>query len=241
MQKLISFILIGAFLLTGAVGLLFFKFINVPAGTSEQTVVFEVPPGTSYYKVIQTLDQKKLISERKFFYWYGRLMNYAGRIQVGEYELNQSLSPREILEILVSGKSITYSVTVPEGFNIFEISNVLDRLWEGRGQDFLKLVRDEKTVQKYLGKDYSSMEGYLFPDTYIITKYTPASEILEMMYTRFDEEYQAVIGSRRTKLSRHEIVTLASVIEKETGAPEERPLISSVFHNRFRKRHALTK
>jgi UPF0755 protein len=234
MRKFISTVLIGLFLILGGVGFFFFKFINVPVGEASSAVIFEVPPGRSYYSVSQDLKKSDLVSNERFFYWYGRVLGYSGRIQVGEYELRQNQTPIEILNILASGKSISYPITIPEGYNIFEIANILSQRWPGRGQEFLNYVRDPKNIQRILGEKHASLEGYLFPDTYALTKYTSVATLVEMMAKRFLDEYEK-IPKGQVGLSRHEVVTLASVVEKETGAPEERPIIASVFHNRLSK------
>ena len=115
-------------------------------------------------------------------------------------------------------------------------------LLEGRGlfkaEEFLRMCRDRDLIQQLLGVEVSSLEGYLFPETYNLTKFTPIKEFITAMVQNFKNEYQRLENTPSTaqvKLARHELVTLASVVEKETGAPQERPQIASVFYNRLEK------
>jgi UPF0755 protein len=239
MRKFFTFMCAALLLTTIIASLLFFKFINVPAETTgsknDKSQVFDVLPGTSFAAVSDRLAEAGLISDRNFFYWYGRLMRYSGKIQVGEYEIRPSYTPRKILETLSTGKSIAYPITIPEGYNMFEIASVLDQRWPGRGQEFLKYIRDPKVTERLLGEALPSLEGYLFPNTYSITKYTTVKQIAEMMVDQFNQEYKVALEGSTKNLTRHQAVTLASMIEKETGVPEERPMIASVFHNRLTK------
>lgn len=102
-------------------------------------------------------------------------------------------------------------------------------------RNFLKRVRDPQYTQNLIGEPASSLEGYLFPETYNYTKYTSLDELIRAMVSRFQAVYRDVSKDYKGPLSRYQVVTLASVIEKETGAPQERELISSVFHNRLKK------
>ena len=146
--------------------------------------------------------------------------------------LNKGMSPLEILDILKTGKSIEYVVTFPEGHNMYEMAEILHKKGFIKKEDFLKQASDKAFIKGLLGGGYETLEGYLFPDTYNISKATSAKSFIKTMVQKFLDTYKAL---KNGKMTRHQVVTLASIIEKETGAPEERPLISSVFHNRLRK------
>jgi UPF0755 protein len=157
---------------------------------------------------------------------------------MGEYALDRSMTPQEVLGVLVSGKSIQYPITFPEGSNVFEMAAALEAKGLYKAEEFLKAVRDPALIQKLLAIEVSSLEGYLFPETYNVTKFTPMNELIANMVQNFKNAYQTLEAQGSlapVQLARHELVTLASVVEKETGAPEERPLIASVFYNRLQK------
>jgi UPF0755 protein len=214
-------------------------FTTTGAGSDSTVVVFDIPPAMGLNQAAISLKQKGLVRDDFKFRIFARFIYGSTRIKIGEYNLNQTMSPRQILDVLTKGQSIQYSVTIPEGYNMFEIADLLNSRWPGRGDNFLKLATDQQFVQGIIGEKRSSLEGYLFPDTYSITKYTQVEELIRMMYQRFQEAYLKATNGAPIKMKRHEHVTLASVIEKETGAPEERSMIASVFHNRLEKRMKL--
>ena len=219
----------------GAAGIAFvaFSFLNTPASDSQEAAVFEIAPGESFKTVARRLQEQGLVTSADKMALYGRLTGAAGKVRVGEYSIRRDSKPAEVLSILSSGKSIEYSITVPEGHNIYEIADILEASGRVSKADFLQLARDPAFVKEVIGEPVSSLEGYLFPETYHITKFTGAKGLIKMMTSRFKENFAKVVVPPGFGLKSHEIVILASIIEKETGAPEERPVISSVFHNRL--------
>lgn len=148
--------------------------------------------------------------------------------------------PDEILQIITSGKSIARSFTVSEGLSSYEIAELYEKEGFGKGSDFMSLIRDPQLIKELLGENLESLEGYLFPETYMLTKYTDARALIANMVKRFLIVYNEVAPQSAIQgMTRNQIMTLASIIEKETGAPEERPLISSIFHNRLAKKMKL--
>lgn len=217
-----------------------FRFMSAGTGRATEQVVFEVPTGVPFRRIAQDLQDKGLITDAFRMRLLGKLTGQGGRIKHGEYALNKGMTPQEILNRLVSGKSIQYPVTFPEGSNIFEMAALLNSKGLYKGDEFLKAVKDKKIIQDLLGIEVSSLEGYLFPETYNVTRYTPLRELLANMVQNFKNVYGGLENELKGRgqiapLSRHELVTLASIVEKETGAPEERPLIASVFYNRLKK------
>lgn len=237
MTKFIAAILVIAL---AAVGIETFRFLASGPGKSEEQVVFEVPAGTSLRAVAQELENKGLVSNTLKFRILAKLTGQGARVKHGEYALNKGMTPQEILSVLVSGRSIQYAVTFPEGSNIYEMAAILEAKGLYKRDDFLKAVKDPKNIQELLGIEVSSLEGYLFPETYNVTRFTPLRELLQTMVQNFKVVYGSLENEMKAKgqsvpLSRHELVTLASMVEKETGAPEERPMIASVFYNRLKK------
>ncbi|MCB0364303.1 MAG: endolytic transglycosylase MltG [Bdellovibrionaceae bacterium] len=212
-----------------------FAFLKIGPQSASEAVVFEIPRGTSFRAVSKRLEDGGLINNQWMFLVVAKVTGYTTKMRTGEYQLDKNMPPMEILEAISSGKSINYPFTIQEGLNMYEIAELLERQGFAKRKDFLKMAQDEKLVSSLLGEKQPSLEGYLFPETYNITKYTTTREILEMMVKNFLAVWKDVEAQSKMKLPRHRAVILASIIEKETGAEEERPLISSVFHNRIRR------
>lgn len=223
--------------LGGGVAFLGYQFLTSKPSSEAQDVVYEVALGTSFATIAQELQFKGLLKNADFFNIYARLTGERSKIKVGEYLLRTNMTPPEILRVITSGKSIARSFTVSEGLSIYEIADLYQRQGFGTAAEFMKAVRDPDLVRSLLGESHSSLEGYLFPETYMLTKFTNTRALIANMVQRFMNVYNESIPANETQgMTRHQIVTLASIIEKETGAPHERPLISSVFHNRLKKR-----
>jgi UPF0755 protein len=222
-----------ALLVAGFVG---FHFINSRPSQSTEQVVFEVSQGASFQRVADELEKLKLVRNAELLSWYARVRGDDSRIKVGEYSLRRNMTPAEVLTVITSGKSIGRPFTVVEGLNIYEIADLYQQSGFGKSEDFLNFVLDREFVKSLLGEERDSLEGYLFPETYQLTKFTTVKELIQAMVARFNAVYPDVEKQSQIKgLTKHEIVTLASIVEKETGAPEERPRISSIFHNRLQK------
>ncbi len=203
-------------------------------------VLFEVGDGETLGGVAKDLYEQQLISNRLLFEYYAKVLGQANKLKVGEYQITVEMSPAEILKLITSGKSFARTITVSEGLNIFEIASLLERSGLGSKVKFLGFVRDPSFASQVMGFGVPSLEGYLFPETYAVTKYMDERALIELMVRRFREVWATLPDSPiRKSFNIHQIVTLASIIEKETGAEEERPLISSVFHNRLQKRMRL--
>lgn len=222
----------------GYLGFEAFRFMSAGPGRADEEVVFEVPAGQSFHQIANQLQEKGIILSSFKMRVVARLTGLDGKIKRGEYRFNRAMTPQEVLSILVSGKSIQYPVTFPEGSNIFEMADTLEQKGLFKAADFLEACRDKNMIRELLGIEVSSLEGYLFPETYKITKYTTLKELLTTMVSNFKQVYSLLENQhpdRMQMFARHEMVTLASMVEKETGAPEERPTIASVFYNRINK------
>ncbi|MGE0761839.1 MAG: endolytic transglycosylase MltG [Bdellovibrionales bacterium] len=206
----------------------------VPTGQGEERI-FEVLPGEGFYRVASRVEQEGLVTSALKFKILAKLSGQADSLRVGEYAVRTDLRPIELLSILSSGKSIERQITFPEGYNIYDIALAVEQKGLGKKEELIRLARDPRIVEKLLGEKLPSLEGYLFPETYKYTKYTSLESLLKSMVERFKERYATLGYGPNEPMTRHQIVTMASVIEKETGAPEERPLISSVFHNRLKR------
>lgn len=219
-----------------------FRFLAAGPGSSTDQVIFEIPHGVSFQQVATKLEEQGLVLSAFKLRLLGKVTGRSSMLKSGEYALNKGMTPQEILMILASGKSVQYPVTFPEGTNMYEMAKILEGKGLYKADDFLKACRDKEFVKQLLAIDVSSLEGYLFPETYNVTKYTPLRDLIANMVQNFKNTYSALethSPGQKTGLPRHELVILASMVEKETGAPEERPLIASVFYNRMKKQMKL--
>ncbi len=217
-----------------------YRFAKRPAGSDDQPIVVSIIPGQSFSRLATELKQKNVITHLLRFKILARLVGDDKRVKAGEYELTATMNPLEVLDTFVNGKVMLHKLTIPEGFNIDQIAAEVASAGLGDEDSFKKWVTDPVNV-KSLDLQGPTMEGYLFPDTYFFPKGVSAQTIATKMVSHFNKTFtdQWRQHARELHFTVHEIVTLASIIEKETGAPAERPLIASVFHNRLKKKMRL--
>jgi UPF0755 protein len=209
--------------------------IRYPAAGQDEIVTVYIPRGTPFSQVVNLLDEKGLIRSRLFFRAMGYFYNAPRQIKAGEYEFSRALPQGEILRKLVDGDVKKHTVVVPEGFTVRLIAARLAANGLVDEKEFLRLARDREFLAT-LKIPAPSAEGFLFPDTYNFDRTMDARMILKTMSDRFWVKVTgAMIEKARAQgLGLKEWVTLASIIEKETGRKEEMPLVSAVFHNRLR-------
>lgn len=220
------------------VGVLFYtdSYLDSPSGRLKDDIVVEVPPGSSFYSTAKKLEDKGVIDSVRKFYIYAKLKGTLSDIKAGEYLFKATTTPREAMDQLVRGSVISYRVTIPEGYNIYQISEILASKGLSERKEFIRKSFDQDLMKKLNIKGLS-LEGYLYPETYFFTKGISAEEMITEMVERFKIVITDDVRKRAQELgfTLEEIVNLASIIEKETGDPDERPLISAVFHNRLRR------
>lgn len=198
-------------------------------------VEVRVDPGDSLAAVARKLREQRVITNEKMFLLWARLKSLEKRIHWGLYRFELQLSPREILERLVLGKGIFHVATIPEGLTVKEIADLLAKLQIVDREKFLAEASNPELL-RLLGLEGKGMEGYLFPSTYYFTPSTPERDIIIAMAAQFRKVFEPLLDPQAglVHLTPHAIVTLASIIEKETGVEAERPLVSAVFHNRLK-------
>ena len=199
-----------------------------------------IPPDASFTTVAGLLAQKGLLASPFWFRVLGKVQGVERKIQPGEYDLHTRMRPPEILDALIKGKVVQYSVLVPEGFTAAQVATLLKDAGLADEAVIMGLVRNPGFA-KSLGVNAATLEGYLYPDTYNFPRHTPPEEILKTMVGKFHQVFTPEVKARAAALNmtEHEVVTLASIIEKETGQEDERPLIAAVFQNRLRKKYPL--
>lgn len=213
-----------------------FTIFSTAKGTADEKVVFLLEPGVPFRQIVKRLEDQNLIDNHLSLLIFAKVTGWDRKMRHGEYALNRGMTAYQLLETLASGKSILYPVTFPEGSNMYEMANELEAKGFFKASDFLAFVKNPEEVKALTGENLSSLEGYLFPETYMLTRFTTIKELVSSMVRRFRTVYDEVLAEMggKTTMPRHSVVTLASIVEKETGVPEERPLISSIFHNRLK-------
>ena len=195
-----------------------------------------IPPKTSLAGIEKILAENGVIPPGRGFYCLARISRLSQRLQAGEYLFSPGQTPYQVLLALAAGSTVRWSVTIPEGASIYQLADILAQGGWGERNLFLKLVRDPEILALH-GVRAASLEGYLFPDTYQLVRGQNPREIIGLMVERGKQVRQELgdLSNNPLGLSPHEVLTLASIVEKETAAPEERPLIAQVFFNRLRQ------
>jgi UPF0755 protein len=221
---------------------LFFIFLDLlhyaekHAGPNPVEKLVAVCEGESFKALTYKLREAGIIRHPHKFQLLGRIKGYDKKIKAGEYRLSAAMPPAKILEKMVNGDVHLYRLTIPEGYNLRQIASVVAEVGLGTRNGFLTAATDTARAHEK-GIDADTFEGYLFPDTYYFPKTITCPQIISAMVRRFRHFFTDDWKKQAEKLglSIHQVITLASIIEKETGAGDERPIIASVFHNRLKK------
>lgn len=217
------------------------RWMQTPFG-SEREAALTIAPGTSTRGIVaQLVDAGKLERAEPMLAWLRleRLRGRAPNLQAGEYRLSGSLTPAELVARLGHGR-FERSLTIPEGFTTHQIAQRLkEEGWIDDESHWLTLTAAPQTLQSPMLELPEGTDGFCYPDTYRLEKDTPPERILETMLTHFGEIWLGLTPDERSEdaqtLSIHEIVTLASIIQREARLEEEMPRIASVFYNRMRR------
>lgn len=189
-------------------------------------------PGWSARRIASTLQHDGVISSSTAFL----LVHYAmgkGNLKAGEYKFDAPATALQVRERILRGDVFARTVVVPEGFNIYDIAAVVEQVGLGPAADFIAVANRDVSLLREIDPQAKSLEGYLFPDTYQFTRIDSAHDIAAAMVRRFRQTAQKIglMGSPEI----HHIVTMASIVEKETAVPEERPLVAGVYYNRLER------
>jgi UPF0755 protein len=195
----------------------------------------EVEKGMGTNAVARLLEERGIIGARLPFIVSYRLFFYPRKIKAGEYVLTSPMRAKEILNMLVKGRVYLHAVTIPEGLTAREIAPLIAPLLTDGEAGFIKAFRDAGPILS-LDPEAENLEGYLFPETYSFPKNISSEDAVQVMLGQFRTVFNGVWAARADspRMSVRQIVTLASLIEKETSLPEEKRLVSAVFHNRLR-------
>jgi len=213
-----------------------YRYAHSPLNPDLGAVTVYIPPGSAFVSIAEMLEREGLIDNRRLFYLLARIRNVHHDLKAGEYELSGGSTPLELMDKLRRGDVKVHWVTIPEGLNMFEVA---DR-FAARGfvdRDRFVALLSEADFLASLGIEADSAEGYLYPDTYAVTRSAREEDIIRFIVRRFHEEVseEMVLEAEKLGYSFYEILTIASLVEKEARVKEEMPLISAVFHNRLKK------
>ncbi len=204
-------------------------------GGSGRPVRVIVPQGASFRAAADSLAKRGVIQAPGLFRLYAKVRGSDRTIKAGTYLLRRGASWETVLTALREGKGLAYTVTIPEGYTLSQIVPLVARILQVPADSVIAAARDTAHVRR-LGVPTPTLEGYLFPDTYIFLPGTPARTAVTAMVRRFEQVWQPGWTSRLDTIgmTRHEVVTLASIVEREAKRPDERPVIAGVYRNRLR-------
>jgi len=214
----------------GWLGWALFLPVQPPAGNT--TVL--LPSGSSSRSIANTLEKAGVIRNRYAFL----LLHYlkpTRSLKAGEYQFTREANSIDVLNRIARGDILRHTVVVPEGYTMFEVAQAVEGAGLGKASDFLNIAQHDTALIHSIDPEAHSLEGYLFPETYQFTRTQTVHDIAAAMVHQFQRE-AASIGLHDDV---HRVVTLASIVEKETAVPEERPLVASVYVNRLREHIAL--
>lgn len=210
-----------------------------------------IEKGSSPRAIAKLLQQEGLTSSAKMFYWYLRYIDQCATcLKAGEYIIDGNETPANIIAMLKSGRQREYRFTIPEGARKEDIARIIAGVGLSSEQEVLEAMHDPALMYAFgipvegaAGQNgvWGGMEGYLFPDTYQFPKGTPVKDMLWRMRQRLDDMFDTAMRERMRELgfSLHQVLTMASLVEKETASSPERPLIAGVFYNRLARKMKL--
>ncbi len=218
-----------------AIGLELAGFAGEPADAAAPYRLVSIRRGQAVADVARILESQAVVGSACKFRLLARLKGSDRHIQAGDYRLSGAMRPLEVLDALVKGRVYLHRVTIAEGLTVAEIGALLESEGLVEAEAFRAAAADPRAL-KAAGIEAASFEGYLFPETYFFAASATAADVVAAMASRFQQVFGPEWRQRASQMgwTVHQVVTLASIIEKETGAPVERPVISAVFHNRLR-------
>lgn len=232
---------LGVLFVTGLFFIIVRVWLYLPAEEGfARPVEVEIPDGASTSRIAALLEERGLIRNGLAFRVLSRVDRMDGRLKAGVYLLDPTMSPKEILRKLKSGDEATRTFTVPEGLSVEEIARLLAGRGLGAPDDLLRALDDASLADDLLPAEAASLthplEGYLFPETYRVPVRAKPRAVAKAMVNGLRHIWTPELAARAGQrgLTLHQVLTLASIVEKEAGRPEERPVIAGVYLNRLR-------
>lgn len=203
--------------------------------SNTRSVRVTVPPGSSFAVAVDSLARAGIISSPRLFRFYASARGRDRELKAGTYLFEPGSSWNKVLDALTRGEGLVHTVTIPEGFALSSIAQTVGRALSVPPESIMAAATDS-ALRRRLDVPTATLEGYLFPDTYTFAAGTTPQDVVRMLVARFERVWKPEWNARLQELamSRHDALTLASIVEKEARLAEERPVISAVYHNRLK-------
>lgn len=232
-------VVLVAILLSAVVAGIGFSLVTVwPMPYQSKVERVEIPYASTAREVANQLEAKGIIRNGTSFMWYLRLTGQVGSLRAGVYQFRPGCTFVEIVKALKKGSPLVYRITIPEGYTTREIIDLLARKRLSNPDRLRQLLADPVFLARYLQDfgEVTSGEGFLFPDTYEFANGASEEEVLSTFFRRFKEVWREEEKNESKKREAYQVLTMASIVEKEAKAAEERPIIAGVFYNRLARR-----
>ncbi len=241
MKRILLLVFLAVVLSVIAAGTWFVRDLGRPYKAYEGTEQFvEIPPGSGQAAMARRLKDAGVVRGEATFRAAVWMRGAGRRLQAGEYRFDRPMSAADVVDKIRRGDVFVQTVTFREGLTIREMSEVYESRGLGRASEFVAAARNAALIES-IDSQAPDLEGYLFPDTYSLPRGTTAAQLVERMVAAFQKVLTLDLRQQAAArgLTVRELVTLASLVEKETAKPEERPLVSAVYHNRLTIKMAL--
>jgi len=202
----------------------------------EKPVEVHVKKGMTFSETLRRLQERGLLRDRNIILLIGKITGIDRKIKSGFYEFSGTQSPAGVINALISGRVEELNVTIPEGYNIWQIAKAFDKAGIITEEAFFRLAYNREFLDS-MRIDAPSIEGYIFPDTYSFPRGMAPEDVLKTAVAETRRHFTPRMKAREAELglTEREVLTIASIIEKEARVDDERPLISAVFHNRLKR------
>jgi UPF0755 protein len=236
MKKIVAFLLIVAVLAAGGAAWWFYSGVNrAYKGYDGPEIFVEIPQGTGSVAIAKRLADAGVVQDVNSFRLALWLTGEGRRLQAGEYRFDHPVSAREVAGKIARGEVYVHPITFPEGLSIKQMAALYESKGFGPAKDFADAAKNAALVRA-LDPDAHDLEGYLFPDTYNLPRRATAAQLVGRMVQSFMKALtpELIEAAEARNLTIRQFVTLASIVEKETGNKDERPLVAAVYSNRLR-------
>jgi UPF0755 protein len=235
MKKLFGVLVLLALVAGGALGFMYLR-VNQPYRGWDGTEQFvEIPPGTGSVGIGDRLVDAGVIRDRSTYRTALWMTGQARHLKAGDYRFDRAMTPSEAIDKIARGDVYVVHVTFPEGLTMTEMAKIFESHGLGTAASFIKAAKDPAPIRD-LDPAANDLEGYLFPETYALPRRTDAAKLVQLMVAAFNRAFTPELRAAAAARNRtvRQAVTLASIVEKETATPEERPIVAAVYGNRLR-------
>ncbi|HUT53694.1 MAG TPA: endolytic transglycosylase MltG [bacterium] len=236
----VFFILLIILAAAGRLAYGYFSYLRSPEPALQEVTLVEVAPGMTFRQIARLLEGRKVVSHRRYFELAAVQKRVTTRMQAGTYTFRPGYTPLQVLDIISRGDVTVWKLAAPEGLSIYEIGRRLAALGNWSEEKFVAAATDAARAHE-AGAPVASLEGYLFPAVYNLRLSMSEDKVAELMLARGKKEMTEarLARARQLGLTWHQVLTLASLVEKETAARDEMPLIAGVFMDRLKHKMPL--